>query len=131
MTFTAAETDYLRSQLLGRLCTLGPTGAPQVRPVGVHLGPEGTIDVYGFDLDKSQKWRNVQADPRVSFVVDDLASRNPWITRGIEIRGNAEALVDGAPPKGGMSGTVIRIHPRRVLSWGINEPGKSVVARDV
>lgn len=126
MVFTDAEIEYLKSQRIGRLCTLGPSGAPQAKAVGVHLGPgDTTIDVYGFDLSESQKWRNVLRDPRVSFIVDDLVSVQPWVARGIEIRGEADALEGAIPPKGKESSDVIRIRPRRILSWGINEDGRS------
>ncbi len=133
MNFTESEIEYLESQPVGRLCTLGPTGAPQARPVGVHLGPDGTIDVVGWGLAESQKWRNVLADPRVTFLVDDLASRVPWRARGIEIRGSAETVVGSDGSDGGMSGDVIRVRPRRVLSWGINDgpEARTMDARDV
>jgi pyridoxamine 5'-phosphate oxidase family protein len=51
-------------------------------------------------------------------VIDDLASTDPWRPRGIEVRGRAETL-DGARP-------LIRIHPERIVSWGIEseEMGK-------
>ncbi|MDR7300516.1 PPOX class F420-dependent oxidoreductase [Haloactinomyces albus] len=130
MTFTEDEIEYLKSQPLGRLCTLGPTGAPQAKAVGVHLGPHGTLDVVGYANADSRKWRNVQTDPRVTFIVDDLASRNPWTVRGLEIRGHAETVLGADAAAGGMSGDVIRIHPRRILSWGINEAGR-MTARNV
>jgi pyridoxamine 5'-phosphate oxidase family protein len=130
MTFTEAEIDYLTNQPLGRLCTLGPTGAPQAKAVGVHLGPGGTLDIVGYNNAESQKWRNVQRDPRVTFIVDDLASRKPWTVRGIEIRGEAETLVAAGTTEFGVSGDVIRIHPRRILSWGINAE-QNMTARDV
>ncbi|MER7082384.1 pyridoxamine 5'-phosphate oxidase family protein [Saccharopolyspora kobensis] len=129
MTFTPAEIDYLEGQSLGRLCTLGPGGEPQARPVGVHLGPDGTIDVPGYHNAESQKWRNVLRDPRVTFVVDDIASRTPWRVRGIEIRGEAEALLGVGSTEGGLSGDVIRIRPKRILSWGIDS--ERLQARDV
>jgi pyridoxamine 5'-phosphate oxidase family protein len=44
-------------------------------------------------------------------VIDDLVSADPWQPRGIEVRGKAEAL-DGERP-------MIRIHPVRILSWGL------------
>ena len=58
-------------------------------------------------------------------MVDDLASVNPWKVRGIEIRGDAEALRDQVPASAHLSPEIIRIHPRRVISWGISgaEPG--------
>lgn len=117
--FTPAEREYLDAQRLGRLVTLQPDGSPQVRPVGFRRNAEhDTIDVGGFDLAATRKYRNVQRDPRVAFVVDDLASTDPWRPRGVEIRGSAEAAsVDGRP--------VIRIHPHRVLGWGIDTDGLS------
>src|SRR5258708_2577926 len=73
--FTDAEQSYLDSQPLGRLATLGPDGSPQTRPVGYTYNRElNTIDIGGHNLTASRKYRNIQADARVSFVVDDLAS---------------------------------------------------------
>lgn len=129
MTFSEREVEYLGSQRLGRLCTLGPRGEPQARPVGVHLGPGGTIDVHGYDNARSQKWRNVLRDPRVTIVVDDIASRDPWRVRGVEVRGEAEALLGAGPTDGGLSGDVIRIRPERILSWGLDTD--RLTARDV
>lgn len=124
--FTSAELDYLAGQPLGRLATLAADGSPQTRPVGFVYNAElDAIDIGGRDMDISRKYRNVQADPRVSFVVDDLATTDPWYPRGVEIRGRADAV----PP--GDTGAVIRIHPRRVLSWGIDtDPFAPPRARD-
>ena len=66
-----------------------------------------------------------------AFVVDDLVSVQPWRVRCVEIRGHAEAL-----PADGTSPALIRIHPDRIISFGIDEPdtdahGLSVNARDV
>jgi hypothetical protein len=36
-------------------------------------------------LSKSKKWRDLQANPKAAFVVDDLESVNPWTPGGIEI----------------------------------------------
>jgi pyridoxamine 5'-phosphate oxidase family protein len=118
--FTEAEVAYLRSQRLGRLATLGPGGAPQTRPVGFfYNADDGTIDIGGRDLGNTQKFRNIARDGRFSFVVDDLASIEPWRPRGVEIRGRAEALTDVDPPMGGMTRQIIRLHPERVLSWAL------------
>jgi pyridoxamine 5'-phosphate oxidase family protein len=118
--FTDAELDYLGGQPLGRLSTLGPDGAPQTRPVGFTLNRElDTIDIGGLDMANSRKYRNLRADPRLSFVVDDLASTDPWRPRGIEIRGTAE-LVTAAPLRGGFTGDLVRIRPARILAWGLD-----------
>jgi pyridoxamine 5'-phosphate oxidase family protein len=118
--FTDAEQSYLDSQPLGRLATLGPDGAPQTRPVGYTYNRElNTIDIGGHNLAASRKYRNIQADARVSFVVDDLASVTPWRPRGIEIRGTAEVLA-ADPMRPGFTADLIRIHPARVLAWGLD-----------
>jgi pyridoxamine 5'-phosphate oxidase family protein len=119
--FTDAERKYLAGQPLGRLATLGPDGAPQARPVGYRYNADlDTIDIGGLNMAASRKYRNIEADPRVSFVVDDLASTDPWRPRGIEIRGRAEALPSGGATGERMSAEIIRIHPQRVLGWGLD-----------
>ena len=121
MRMSETELAYLAGQPLGRLVTLGPDGSPQARPVGFFLNRElGTIDVGGHHMGRSQKFRNVRRDARVTFVVDDLASIQPWAPRGIEVRGDAEAISGVEPPRPGFSGELIRIRPRRILTWGID-----------
>jgi pyridoxamine 5'-phosphate oxidase family protein len=120
MPFTQAELDYLAGQRLGRLATVQPNGTLQNNPVGFRYNAEtGTIDVRGFGMSRSRKYRNVADNGRVAFVVDDIYSVDPWRVRCLEVRGRAEALPDAATPEGGMDGAVIRIHPERVLSFGV------------
>ena len=83
-------------------------------PVGFRVEDDGTIEIVGFDLEKSQEFRNIRDNGRVAFVVDDVAAVTPWRVRCVEIRGTAEAIDAPIP--------VIRIHPRRVISFGIDEP---------
>ncbi len=130
MAFTDAELAYLRGETIGRLSTVGPTGGPQIRPVGVHLGPDDTtIDVVGHALADTQKWRNVQRNPQVAFIVDTVVSVSPPEARGIEIRGDAEVLPGQGTTSGGLSGDVIRIRPRRIVAWGLD--GQGTRARNV
>ncbi len=120
MAFTEAELAYLRSQRLGRLATVAPDGRPQNNPVGFRVNPEtSTIDIGGLNMGATRKFRNVQVNGHVAFVVDDLASVDPWRVRGVEIRGEAEALTGEQPQMTRMSGEIIRIHPQRVISWGL------------
>jgi len=125
LSLTPVELDYLRSQRLGRLATVDGAGAPQNNPVGFFIN-EATSQVLigGFNLAESRKFRNLGANPNVAFVVDDLASVDPWTPRGIEIRGRAEGLTDADPPVPGFSRELIRITPRWIGSWGL-EPGTS------
>jgi pyridoxamine 5'-phosphate oxidase family protein len=120
MWFSDLELAYLRTQILGRLATIAPDGFPQNNPVGFLINESlKTIDIGGHMLGRSRKFSNVQARPEVSLVIDDLASTNPWHVRGVEIRGRAEALAGIEPPRPGLSGELIRIHPTRVRSWGL------------
>jgi pyridoxamine 5'-phosphate oxidase family protein len=125
MVFTDAEFAYLAGHPLGRLATIGPDGAPQVNPVAFWLNAAtGTVDIGGPALAKSQKFRNVQADSRVSLVVDDQAETpNPigQTGRGIEIRGQAEILALDPPLIAGFSRETLRIRPHRVIAWNIGE----------
>jgi pyridoxamine 5'-phosphate oxidase family protein len=128
-SFTPEELDYLRSQPLGRLATVDPSGAPQNNPVGFVVDDDtGQVLIGGLALGATRKFRNVQGNEHVSLVVDDLPSVDPWTVRGIEVRGTAEALVDVDPPVPYMSREVIRITPRWIGSWGVtpDEAGLTV-----
>lgn len=129
--FTDSEVEYLKSQRLGRLAT-SADGRPHVVPVGFRYNPElDTIDISGHDFAQRKKFRDVQRNPHVAFVVDDLASVQPWRPRGVEIRGDAEILSEGG--KGIMPGfdeEMFRIRPERIYSWGL-ESGVPGAGRDV
>jgi pyridoxamine 5'-phosphate oxidase family protein len=120
--FTPAEIAYLQSQRLARIATVGPNGQPHVVPLAFRYNPEtGTIDVGGHDFAQRKKWRDAQKNPKVAIVVDDIASVQPWKVRGIEVRGTAEILMDGGQAIiPGFDPEMIRITPKRVVSWGIN-----------
>lgn len=121
--FTQVQKEYLASQTLGRLATVDANGAPQNNPVGFRVNDDGTIDIGGYDMSKSRKFRNIAANDHVALVVDDLI-KNPWSVRFVEIRGVAEQIPDGTPPGPGQSTTLIRIHPKRIISYGLGEePG--------
>ncbi len=118
--FTPGELDYLAGQRLGRVATTNQEGQPHVVPVGFRYNQElDTIDVGGRFMGASKKVRDVRATGRAAFVVDDLGSAEPRHPRGIEIRGRAIVIdADDMNP----DSTVIRIFPRRVASWGIDDP---------
>lgn len=119
--FTERELAYLRDQRLGRLATVRPNGTVQNNPVGFGYNERlQTIDIGGRNMAASQKFRNVAAGSKVSFVVDDIASVDPWRFRCLEIRGDAEALTDPTDSAGHVDGPIIRIHPRRIISFGLD-----------
>ena len=131
--FTPAEIDYLRSQRLARIATAGPNGQPHVVPVSFRYNPdEDTIDVGGHGFVGRKKYRDVQANPRVAIVIDDLASVSPWRPRFLEVRGTAEILPTGGEAIGpGFDAEIFRIHPRRIVSGGIEGAGYAPNARSV
>ncbi|MFD9563925.1 PPOX class F420-dependent oxidoreductase [Streptomyces sp. NPDC059994] len=119
--FSAAERAYLRSQRLGRLATVDPKGQPQANPVGFFPQDDGTILIGGYALGTTKKWRNLLANPRLALVVDDVVSVRPWRVRGVEIRGEAELLTGPHELGPHFSEELIRIHPGKIHSWGLDE----------
>lgn len=104
---------------------------PQNRPLGLRLNDDGTIDLGGPRVASTQRYRTVQANPRVVFVVDDPApdepgALEPGMGRGVEIRGIAETLtVQDLPDQlGWQSNEIIRLHLTRGLGGHI-DPGEA------
>ena len=120
--FTDEEIEYLKSQLLGRLATVGSDGQPHAVAVSFRYNAVlDTIDIGGHDFARHKKYRDVQRNPRVALIVDDLQSVNPWRPQGIEVRGEAEVLRRGGEALGpGFAPEMFRILPRRIVSWGID-----------
>lgn len=126
MQFTGDEIAYLNHQTLGRLATVDSRGAPQNNPVGFRYNTDlEAIDIGGYKLAASRKFANLGHNDRVSFVVDDIVSMRPWRVRCVEIRGRAEALTDQDPLQPGFASELIRIHPERVISFGLSTEGAS------
>jgi pyridoxamine 5'-phosphate oxidase family protein len=136
MSFTDIEIEYLATQRLGRLATAQPNGTLQASPVGfLYNENTGTIDIAGHGMARSKKFRNVAENGRVAFVVDDLASTQPWRPRCVEIRGEAEAIAEPADSAWapaiadtGFDGAIIRVHPKWIISFGIGETSDDVRA---
>jgi len=112
----------LRTQRLGRIATVGPSGEPHVVPVAFRFNPDtNTIEVGGHGFVGRKKWRDVQSNPKVAIVIDDIASVNPWKVRGVEVRGEAALLATGGQAiNPGFDPEMFRIKSRHVVSWGIN-----------
>jgi pyridoxamine 5'-phosphate oxidase family protein len=116
--FTEAEIRYMTGgRQLGRIATVGADGTPHVVPVAwIYNAARDTIDVGGHNLERSKKFHDVARTGRTAIVIDDLASSDPWLPRAIEVRGRGEAIALPTP--------LIRIHPERIISWGL-EGGRS------
>jgi pyridoxamine 5'-phosphate oxidase family protein len=139
-TFSELEVEYLTSQLLGRIATVGVDGAPHVTPVGVFFDPETETIVIGSgaDMPASKKFRDASRRPDVAVVIDDVASVDPWTPRGVEIRGRADTPTTGGELVGKRLGApfefhpaYIRVHPRRIVAWGLDTGSFAATARDV
>ena len=115
--FTKNEIEYLQDTFLGRLATVGRDGTPHIAPVGFSYNAAlDTIDIGGWNMTSSKKFRDAARTGRAAFVADDLASTDPWRPRGVEVRGAAEAIEEPQP--------LIRLHPERIVAWGM-DPGES------
>jgi pyridoxamine 5'-phosphate oxidase family protein len=98
--FTPSELEFLRSQRIARVATVGPTGWPHVVPVMYSLADDGSFE---FDVD-GVKLRNLQAEPRAAMVVDAMGPK-----RGVSMQGRAELI---GPERA-------RLAPERKFSWGL------------
>jgi PPOX class F420-dependent enzyme/OxyR family protein len=133
MPLDAHHIDYLTTHSHGRLATVAPNGTPQNKPVGYRYNASlGTIDIAGFDMERSAKYRNAGVNAHVAFVVDDIVGEGAEGVRFVELRGRAEHAVDpGRATAGGVSEHIIRIHPRRLVSWNLEPGHDGMYAKDL
>jgi pyridoxamine 5'-phosphate oxidase family protein len=129
--FTDSEIEYMAGQKLGRIATVGPDGQPHVVPTSFRYNPDvEAIDIGGMRLSQTKKLRDVQRTGRASVVVDDVLP--PWSPRMLEIRGTAEVVDTGGKAFGdGFEDTVVRIHPTRIIAFGIDPDAPTTTARSV
>ncbi|HET8577233.1 MAG TPA: PPOX class F420-dependent oxidoreductase [Methylomirabilota bacterium] len=128
--FSDREKAYLKSQRLARIATVSAGLQPDVAPVGFEFDGERFF-VGGLDLKRTLKFRNVEAgNLKISLVVDDLETVQPWKPRGIKVHGHAE-IVERTGQLG--RGVYLAIEPERYWSWGIEGPamvdGKPIIKR--
>jgi pyridoxamine 5'-phosphate oxidase family protein len=119
--FSEAEIQYLRSQRLGRLATVGHDGMPHVVPVAFRYNLDAdTIDIGGHDFAQRKKFRDVKRTGMAALVVDDVLP--PWQPRAVEVRGQAITLdIGGKAIMEGFDDPIIRITPRWIVSWGVED----------
>ena len=128
--FRDSEIEYLRSQGLGRLATVGPDGQPHVVPVTFAFNAdEDAIDVGGVDFGNTKKWRDARSNPKVTFLLDDVRP-DPRRARALEVRGRAEAHETGGstihPRFPNFAEPFLRIRPTRIVSWGLADQDGAV-----
>lgn len=117
--FSQQEQAYLQTQMLARLATVEPDGQPDVDVVGFEFDG-ARFYIGGHQLETTRKYKNITAGKRkVSLIIDDLKTRDPWAPRAIKIHGIAEVVEH----EGRMGpGSYIAITPTVSWSWGIEEP---------
>jgi pyridoxamine 5'-phosphate oxidase family protein len=119
MSFTEDEIEYLRSQGIGRIATVGPDGQPDVVPVAVEF--DGTflwVGGVGESVLRTRKLRNVAAGhDQVAVVVDDVVSSDPFVTRAIRVYGRASGPIERSGMVG--PGWFLRITPTVSWSWNM------------
>lgn len=137
--FTDAEIEFVNSERLGRLATIGGDGMPHVVPIAVFYDPEAEALVIGANVQfgeavmvSSKKFRDASRRPKVAVVIDVPSPRI------LEVRGHAETFLEGgeevserlnAPFR--FASAWIRIRPSRIVSIGINGEGFTTTARDI
>ena len=80
---------YLRSQRLGVLGTLAPSGEPQAALVGYAVTPD--FELLFDTLRTTRKYRNIIGKPRVSFTIGNTAGSGD--ERTAQYEGIAEELI--------------------------------------
>jgi pyridoxamine 5'-phosphate oxidase family protein len=132
MTLSTTEQSFLARQPLGHLSTVGRDGVPQVKPVGFTYNADtGTIDIAGFNMGRSAKFRNIVTNPRVAFVVDEVTEQTMEGAHFLEIRGLATPIVDTGAPDHFLAPEIIRIHPTRVVAYNIDRAQPGLHVRDL
>src|SRR5580704_15076166 len=97
MALTEIEQRFLDRQPRVHLATIGSDGEPQVKPVGFTYNSSlGTIDITGFNMADSAKYRNVQRNPKVALVADEVTEPSMEGAHFLEIRGRAEVTTEPA-----------------------------------
>ena len=119
-----AEVDYLKTQRLARVASVSKKGVPEVSPVGFEFdGKYFWVGSHSQEIfPNTRRYKNITSgNARVSIVIDDLVSVDPWKPRGIKVSGTAEVMEhNGIFGKG----KYIRIAPKVSISWGIEPPKK-------
>ena len=96
-----------------RFASASATGRPDVAPVVFQLDGDDIV-TGGFDIAHTVRFRNIQSNPQVSVVVDDLATVDPWSPRGVKVIGTAVVEEEDGSLR-------FRISPDVIISWAIND----------
>jgi hypothetical protein len=127
IAMSAQERDaFLGEQRTCRLASLGP-GGPHVSPVWFVW--DGAL-LWVYSLTRSQRWTDIQRDPRVAAVID--AGEHYHELHGVEIEG--EAAVVGPVPRTADAESGLPEHelaelaePERLMAAKYEHPGGGMI----
>jgi PPOX class probable F420-dependent enzyme len=109
IAMTAEERDgFLARQHTCRVATVGADGAPHVTPMW-FVWHDGALWLYS--IIRSQRWVNLERDPRVSAVID--AGEGYFELHGVELVGTVEFI--GEQPRVGDPARVLE-EPERLFA---------------
>ena len=130
--FSEQEIAYLKTQPLARIATVSKEWQTDVAPVCFDF--DGAYFYVGRveNLSKTHKFKNVQDNPKVALVIDDLESLEPFRPRGIKIHGLADIVTREGYAGFGL---YIRIKPKVIWSGGIEslafKDGKPIIKKTI
>ena len=122
IAMSAEERDaFLGEQRTCRLASLGP-GGPHVSPVWFVW--DGAA-LWVYSLTRSQRWTDIERDPRVAAVID--AGEHYHELHGVEIEG--EAVVVGPVPRTADAepGVPELAEPERLMAAKYEHPGGGMI----
>ncbi|MEU5698521.1 PPOX class F420-dependent oxidoreductase [Streptomyces aurantiacus] len=118
MSFTEEEITYIHSQRLARIATVSADGQPDLTPVTFEFDGRHFY-IGGYNPTNTRRARNVRSgNHKVAFVIDDLASTQPWSPRYLRLYGTAELVT--RPTRTGEH-QILKVTP--VTSWSMNLSG--------
>ena len=109
--FSEKELRYLMERSLGRLAFVCSDMRAHVMPVLFEF--DGSyFYLSGWNLKYSERFQDVPSNGQVTLLVDDVASPERWVPRGVEVTGEAEVKEKG-------DYLYVRIKPVAKTSWGL------------
>jgi len=133
IAMTPEERDaFLAEERTCRVASAGPDGAPHVTPLWFVWDGEA---LWLNSLTRSQRWTDLERDPRVAVVVD--AGLGYGELRGVEIQGTVEPVeaptsapqafadkyANGVVGDDGRHGW-LRLNPEKITSWDFRKMGQ-------
>jgi pyridoxamine 5'-phosphate oxidase family protein len=116
--FSEQELAFLQAQRIARIATVAPDGQPTADAVGFSFDGK-RFYIGGFNIQATRKYKNIVAgNKKVSLVIDELKSDQPWQALGIRVEGEA-AVAETQAHFG--PGIYLVITPKVSWSWGIED----------